>query len=171
MLTVYVDGEDDMQVIDLDTKDTGQVFGIKGIRPGAVMPSFLLVINMCSLPMTRRFQKWEVASGRLLYTFFPIDSAAYLTRIPSGYYSCSPEAAKVLHYVKGLRVINFQQADTRYNRPDKVLEYIGYPDTALINAYRNAYYKRIRKLGIDTTEFRDEFYRSGSDDREPGRDQ
>ena len=36
-----------------------------------------------------------------------------------------------------------------------VLEAIGNPDTALINTYRNAYYKRIKKLGIDTTSFRD----------------
>jgi hypothetical protein len=30
-----------------------------------------------------------------------------------------------------------------------------YPDTALINSYRNVYYKRIRRLNIDTSSFRD----------------
>jgi hypothetical protein len=35
-----------------------------------------------------------------------------------------------------------------------VLAAIGCPDTALISSYRNIYYKRIKKLGVDTTAFR-----------------
>jgi hypothetical protein len=52
-------------------------------------------------------------------------------------------------------VISFEQLDVKYNRPDLVLKAIGNMDTALINTYRNAYFKRIKKLGIDTTSFRD----------------
>ena len=54
-----------------------------------------------------------------------------------------------------MKSISFEQLDVKYNRPDLVLEAIGNPDTALINTYRNAYFKRIKKLGIDTTSFRD----------------
>jgi hypothetical protein len=43
----------------------------------------------------------------------------------------------------------------KYNRPDKVLEAIGNTDTTLIKSYRKAWEKRIKKLGIDTTSFRD----------------
>ena len=53
--------------------------------------------------------------------------------------------------------ITFDQLDIKYNRPDKVLEAIGSTDTALIESYRNAYYKRIKKLGIDTTSFKEGF--------------
>jgi hypothetical protein len=64
-------------------------------------------------------------------------------------------AAKLLHYVtKNLEVITFDQLDIKYNRPDKVLEAIGCPDTALIHAYHRAYEKRIKKLGIDTAAFK-----------------
>jgi len=98
----------------------------------------------------------HVADGEIIYTFFVVDSINNLTQIPSGYYSCTAGAAKLLHYVtKELKIISFEQLDVKYNRPDKVLVAIGSTDTALINSYRKAYEKRIKKLGIDTTAFRD----------------
>ena len=38
-----------------------------------------------------------------------------------------------------------------------MLKAIGLADSSLIKAYRNAYLKRIKKLEIDTTQFKDEF--------------
>ncbi len=99
---------------------------------------------------------WNSKNGSLIYTFFIVDNNDYFVQIPSGYYQATSNAAKRLHYVtKNLKVINFEQLDTKYNRPDKVLQTIGNTDTALINSYRKAYEKRIQKLGIDTTAFRD----------------
>ncbi len=99
---------------------------------------------------------WDAATGKLLYTFFAIDNSETFLQVPSGYYLTTPNAAKLLHYVtKDLKLITFEQLDVKYNRPDKVLESIGSTDTGLIQSYRKAYYKRIKKLGIDTTAFRD----------------
>ncbi len=80
----------------------------------------------------------------------------YVVQIPTGYYKSTSNAAKLLHYVtKDLKIISFEQLDVKYNRPDKVLEAIGNTDTVLIKSYRKAWEKRINKLGIDTTAFRD----------------
>ena len=99
---------------------------------------------------------WDVTTGKLVYSFTAFDSIDYLVQLPSGYYQSTTGLAKMLHYVtKDIKSISFEQLDVKYNRPDMVLEAIGNPDTALINSYRNAYYKRIKKLGIDTTAFRD----------------
>ncbi len=99
---------------------------------------------------------WNVETGKIRYTLLLTDSSDYLTLLPSGYYKCSPAAAKLLHYVTDkLKVITFEQLDVKYNRPDKVLAAIGNTDTALIKSYRKAWEKRIKKLGIDTTAFRD----------------
>ncbi len=90
------------------------------------------------------------------YTFLPIDSNDYFIHVPGGYYSCSKNASQLLHYVTdNQKIVSFEQLDVKYNRPDKVLEAIGNTDTALINSYRKAWEKRIKKLGIDTTAFRD----------------
>ncbi|MBC7629543.1 caspase family protein [Ferruginibacter sp.] len=105
-----------------------------------------------------RINRWNATTGKLLTTFFSIDTTDYFSTISGDYYKCSPNASKLLHYVTNdLKVISFEQLDVKYNRPDKVLEAIGNTDTALINSYRKAYEKRIKKLGIDTTAFRDDY--------------
>ena len=89
------------------------------------------------------------------YKIYLINDEAFF-QTPEGYYMSSPDATKHLHYVtKDLKFITFEQLDVKYNRPDKVLEAIWSNDTALIRSYRKAYEKRIKKLGIDTTAFRD----------------
>ena len=92
----------------------------------------------------------------IICTIYPIDNDEYLTLLPNGYYQCSYDASKLLHYVtKDLKVITFEQLDVKYNRPDKVLEAIGNTNTELIDSYRKAYEKRLKKLGIDPTAFSD----------------
>lgn len=105
-------------------------------------------------PKVNSIKIWDVEKGNLLYSFFPI-SDDYFIQSPSGYYECSPNAAKLLHYItRELRVINFEQLDVKYNRPDLVLESIGYTDTSLIRSYKRAWQKRMKKLNFDTTLFR-----------------
>ena len=103
----------------------------------------------------------HAADGKELatsYTVYPFDTNDSLIMTTSGYYQCTPGAAKLLHYVTpDLKVISFEQLDVKYNRPDKVLQATGNTDTALINSYRNAYVKRINKLGIDTAAFNNNY--------------
>ena len=97
---------------------------------------------------------WDANKGVLQNSFLSIDSSDYFVQIPSGYYQCTPNAAKLLHYVdKNLRVITFEQLDIKYNRPDLVLNAIESPDTSLIHSYKKAWQKRIKKLGFDTISF------------------
>jgi WD40 repeat protein len=99
----------------------------------------------------------DLSSKKTLYQFFQIDSTDYFTQVPGGYYQATRGAAKLIHYVTpDLKVINFDQLDIRLNRPDKVQQAIGNSDTLLIASYRKAYQKRIKKLGIDTSQFRDD---------------
>lgn len=101
---------------------------------------------------------WDAFKHTLLYSFFQVDSVDYLYMLPSGYYKATGSAARRLHYVtKDLTVMTFEQLDVKYNRPDKVLQATGCKDTALIDSYRKAYYKRIKKLGIDSTAFSDNY--------------
>lgn len=86
-----------------------------------------------------------------------IDSLDWIMVLKNGYYMTSRNGAKVLSYVMGIKVFPFEQFDLKYNRPDKVLKAIGLADPTLIDAYKKAYLKRISRLGIDTTLFRNDF--------------
>lgn len=104
------------------------------------------------------YKIWNAESGKLLLTLVQLDSADYLLRGANGYYHSTGRADKLVHYVtKDLQVISFDQLDVRLNRPDKVLESVESTDTALINAYRMAYYERMRNLNIDTASFTDSY--------------
>ena len=102
-------------------------------------------------------KKWDVVSNKLLLSIIPLEKDDYLIQNTLGYFKGSHQAAKLLHYVTPeLNTISFEQLDVRYNRPDLVLQALGSPDTSLVKAYHQAYLKRIKRLGIDTTAFRDE---------------
>lgn len=101
---------------------------------------------------------WNKTTGKVKNTFFPVGQADFLNQVDLGYYKSSPDASKLLHYVtKDLKPITFDQLDLKYNRPDKVLRGMGSTDTALVSAYYKAYLKRIKKLGIDTSAFTNDF--------------
>jgi hypothetical protein len=92
------------------------------------------------------------------YNFYTMPNSNYIITNPiNKYYAANPNAAKLLHYVtNNLKVITFEQLDVKYNRPDKVLEALSSTDTLLIESYRKAYEKRIKKLDIDTTAFQED---------------
>lgn len=112
--------------------------------------------NVLTVSKDNTAKIWDMRSGRLLYSYIMLDKNYALRVLPSGFYMADKTASRLLHYVnKELKIISFEQLDVKFNRPDKVLEAIGFPDTALISSYKRAYYKRIQKLGIDTTQFAD----------------
>jgi len=89
-----------------------------------------------------------------LYLF---DNEPFLL-LSSGHYFASQNSAKKLHYVTDdLKTISFDQLDIRYNRPDLVLKTLGNKDTVLIDSYRKAYEKRIRRLRVDTSLFSSDY--------------
>ncbi len=89
-----------------------------------------------------------------IFSLVPFQNTDYAVLVPTGYYKCTSNAAKFMHYITdGIKVLTFEQLDVKYNRPDLVLASIGNTDTALIASYHHAYLKRIKKLSIDTTSF------------------
>ncbi len=96
-------------------------------------------------------------SQGLRFKLIFLENNNWLIKLPnSPYYMCSKDASKMLHYVTpSLKVIGFDQLDPIYNRPDIVLDSIGKyfaggPDFKLIKQYREAWVKRMNRLGLDT---------------------
>lgn len=86
-----------------------------------------------------------------------IDSTDWVMLLKNGYYMTSKNGARSLSYTRGLEVFPFEQFDIQYNRPDLLLKAIGKTTPSLIEAYRNAYVKRVKKMGIDTSWFKNDF--------------
>ena len=49
----------------------------------------------------------------------------YVFITPDNYYKASKGAFDKIHFVKGMKVLSFEQFDLIYNRPDIVLERLG----------------------------------------------
>ncbi len=137
---------------------SGRLLYTVKIHSSGVIVSFVNDSSLITSSEDGTIKYWRYGQKQLqlIYQTVPFKQNEYISIIPSGYYKGSQQAAKQLHYVTAdAKIISFEQLDVKYNRPDKVLEAIGNTDTALINSYKRAYEKRIRKLGIDTTQFSD----------------
>ena len=98
---------------------------------------------------------FDITTGQYLFSYIDIGKDDYLIiDTTTGYYKGTTGAARKLHYVASQnKVITFEQLDVKYNRPDLLLKKIGIGDSVLIRSFKNAYDKRIRKLGIDASSF------------------
>jgi WD40 repeat protein len=71
-----------------------------------------------------------------------------------GYFTSSKKGAKYVGYhvnqgkSNAAKFYPFDQFDVKYNRPDIILKELGMADSATINLYERAYFKRLKKLGI-----------------------
>jgi hypothetical protein len=77
---------------------------------------------------------------------------------PDRYYMSLGGGQKYLSYQIGLKSYSFEQFDLKYNRPDIILDRLGYADSALISAYHSAYQKRLKKMGFTEDMLEDDFH-------------
>lgn len=93
------------------------------------------------------------------YVFFDINEAGdYLFSTPDQYYMGSKDLKDLVFFKHGDEYFEFEQFDLKYNRPDIVLERLGYADTSLISAYHQAYLKRLKKMGFTEEMLKDDFH-------------
>lgn len=77
---------------------------------------------------------------------------------PDGYYMGSNNLNEIIYFEFGNDVYPFEQFDLKYNRPDIILDRLGYADSTLIEAYHNAYLKRLKKMGFTEDMLQDDFH-------------
>jgi WD40 repeat protein len=100
---------------------------------------------------------WNLQTGKTVANFISLKgSREFVVYTPDGYYMASRGGTQALHFVKGTKVYLFDQFDLQYNRPDIVLERIGLAPKELIDSYKKAYEKRVKKLGFSPENFEKE---------------
>lgn len=88
---------------------------------------------------------WDLASGQPVIYLSTIGEYGNIMVTPDNYYMASKSALEGVSFFKDSSFYSFDQFDLYLNRPDIVLNRLGYAAPELINFYRNAYFKRLKK--------------------------
>lgn len=91
---------------------------------------------------------WEARSGELKATLVPLDSTSYAILSNDHFYTANKLASRAVHFVKGLQTYTFDNFDLVFNRPDIVVQRLGRAAPALVRAYKQAYLKRLKRMGF-----------------------
>jgi WD40 repeat protein len=90
----------------------------------------------------------NITTGEIILSVFPIDAEKVVMITPDKYYFASRNSLDALGYNVTGKFYPFTQFDLKYNRPDIILERLGFADTSLITAYRKAYEKRLKRMNF-----------------------
>ncbi len=90
---------------------------------------------------------YNLITGEMVVSMAIIDDFDFITYTPDYYYTSSKGASKALAFRENEKILPFAQMEIRLNRPDIVVERLGYASEKLIASYRSAYLKRLKRLG------------------------
>jgi len=74
------------------------------------------------------------------------------------YYALFGSLSNQIYFSQDLKAYPLEQFDLKYNRPDIILDRLGYADSALVAAYYAAYQKRLKKMGFTEDMLEDNFH-------------
>ena len=74
----------------------------------------------------------------------------YALITPDNYYLVPATVAGGLHYAKEFDTYSFAQLDLQLNRPDKVLQSLGFAEESLLQAHQKAFVRRLKKAGYSS---------------------
>lgn len=104
-----------------------------------------------------KMKLWNLKSGNEIANFITYYKRDYIVMTPDNYYLSSRNGVRVIAFVIGNNAYPPEQYDLRYNRPDIVLKRIGLAADDLIEAYRKAYLKRLKKMNFNENMFNNDF--------------
>jgi len=125
------------------------------IQDAALLPNHHQLITV-SKDGTLRF--WDTDSLHLIATLIPTGNSNFVIITPDNYYYLSSRKVSSFGFKKGEEFFLPEQFDALYNRPDIVLERLGFMDTSFLRMYREAYHKRMKKLGYNEELLRGDFH-------------
>lgn len=99
-----------------------------------------------SLDGTRRI--WNLKTGKEMVSLISTGPNDFAIVNPQQYYYATKGAQKLIHFVKGVEIFPFAQFDLKYNRPDIILQSLQAANLDLIGPFKNAYKKRLKKMGF-----------------------
>jgi len=100
------------------------------------------------------YKFWDVQKAELLATKIDdMSSNEYVIYTPDGYYYTTKKGTDLIHFVDHNGFYSFDQFDLQYNRPDIVLERLGFVSQKQVSVLKKAYEKRVKKMGFNPEDF------------------
>ena len=91
---------------------------------------------------------WESKTGREMASLMALGSEDYVAVTPDQYYRASNSRLRGVAFRVKEQLFPFEQFDLRLNRPDIVLTRLGRTSDDIIESYRHAYERRLKKMGL-----------------------
>lgn len=147
----------EIDVYDLSTKQRerilrGHTDNIKSIR------FFNHSDSLVSTAGENVMKLWSPKDTTEIVSLMQVDSTEWIIFTPDNYYMTSKGGTKNIGFRAGNRAYAFEQFDLQYNRPDIILSRLGRSDPALIQSYKKAYEKRLKKMGFSEQNFTSDFH-------------
>lgn len=101
---------------------------------------------------------WSMNEKRQLAVIIPFKNKEFIFITGDNYYLMSKGAMKEIGFKVEGQYFYPEQFDLKYNRPDIVLEQMGFSNKNLIAAYRKAYLKRLKKMNFTEAQVRGDFH-------------
>lgn len=99
-----------------------------------------------SLDGTRRI--WNIEKGTPMVSLISTGPKDFAIVTPEQYYYATKGAKKMIHFVKGIDIFPFGQFDLKYNRPDLIIQSLEASNFEMIEPFKKAYEKRLKKMGF-----------------------
>ena len=101
---------------------------------------------------------WALADRREVATMVTIGPDGHVIETPDHYYTASRQGFESVAFRLGATVVPVELFDLRLNRPDLVLARFGYAPKDLLDLYKKAHDKRLRKMGLAEAALRPEYH-------------
>jgi WD40 repeat protein len=101
---------------------------------------------------------WSVPQRRELVQLIALGASDYVAVTPDQYYRASKRHITGVAFRVNQQLYPFEQFDLRFNRPDIVLERLGSTPAEVVQSYRAAYQRRLRKMGFTEQMLSGEFH-------------
>ena len=101
---------------------------------------------------------WDLQTGKELAALVSLGRQDSVIFMPDQYYLASKASIKGVAFQIGEQRYPFEQFDLRFNRPDIVLQRLGHTSSEVVQSYRLAYEKRLKKMGFTEQMLKRDFH-------------
>lgn len=101
---------------------------------------------------------WTMPQGQELVQLIGLGASDYVTVTPDRYYRASRRRIGGVAFRVQDQLYPFEQFDLRFNRPDILLERLGRAAPPVVQSYRAAYERRLKKMGFTESMLSGEFH-------------